>query len=380
VTVGADPLVLDEPADYQILVENLGLARAGRTSLDHWIDAGTTFVEASATQGACNFEAEAGRVRCDLAFVAPGASVTVIVTVVPHTPSGEDFDTVSQVSTSSTESQLANNRKTTETGYTTRPPPSTDLDVGIGAPWEPSVGEVVGVSLSITNRGPLPAPGRAQFSVDPTIFRFLGFQNNTDRSLVCSYEAPLVDCSTNGQLEVGYWGTIVAAFELQQECFQRITARLLVSGFTDPNPDNDEATTAVFTRDYYGDLQPRLAVDEERVQEGAIYPYTATLVNEGPKPADGSLVMYVDPGIWHFSELSDADGLECVFDEDARILKCVSTRFLGPGESASASIHLALVAPGSHTLTLYAHPNSVPDHASGNNEVLLAIDGWGIIG
>jgi uncharacterized repeat protein (TIGR01451 family) len=162
-----DPVNAGGTLAYFISVTNAGQSTASAVVMVDQLPAGVTFISATPSMGSCNF------VTCNLGSMAPGqvATITVLVRVNPGT-TGTILNTAC-VSTSTPESNTANNcddetttivpapptpspSPTPPPGPTPTPgPPRTDLQiVKVDSPDPVDAGGKVTYGVTVTNMGP----------------------------------------------------------------------------------------------------------------------------------------------------------------------------------------------------------------------------------
>lgn len=151
-TDAPDPVVSSgEQLTYTVTVSNVSTVDATSVEMMQTLPAGVTFVSASAGSGTC--AAGTGSVTCTWAALAGSASENATVVVDPAAVTTDMMLTsMATVQASETDSNAANNSAMTTTTVT---PPAADISVGISGPTtDPSVGDSVTYTVTVSNAGP----------------------------------------------------------------------------------------------------------------------------------------------------------------------------------------------------------------------------------
>lgn len=118
-TIAPGPVIAGNPITYTITVSSAGPSNAQTVALRDVVPAGTTFVSAKQISGpAFNLTTPppggTGTINATIGTLAPGASASFAVVVMPSpsTPDGTTISNVANVSTTTTDPDLANNSQT----------------------------------------------------------------------------------------------------------------------------------------------------------------------------------------------------------------------------------------------------------------------------
>ena len=157
-TSSPDPLSPSQSYSYTAVATNNGPAAAANVSVSIPLPAGTNFQSLAVPAGwACGTPAvgSGGTITCTIASLAPGASATFkpVVEVNSGTASGTTLNCTASISTTSTNSIVANDTATATNLVTAR----TNADVAIvktDSPDPVGVGQLITYRLAVTNKGP----------------------------------------------------------------------------------------------------------------------------------------------------------------------------------------------------------------------------------
>lgn len=231
---------------YQLVVTNNGPATSNGIFLSDPLPIGMTFNSCSTSQGTCTGPAVGsnGTVVANLGSIPnPGfALVTIVATVTA--PGGTSLINTAVVSSSTTDTNLANNTDA-ETTTVTAAPAGADLSVvKVSSPSPVSTGGQLTYTIVVNNGGPDPATGVLMTDAIPTGTTFSSCVSSQG---TCT--GPAV--GTNGTVTANL-GTLAASTQATVTLVVNVTApagttltntATASSAVTDPNPSNNSGST-----------------------------------------------------------------------------------------------------------------------------------------
>ncbi|MBN2370643.1 MAG: DUF11 domain-containing protein [Vicinamibacteria bacterium] len=139
---------------YTLVVTNNGFWSAENATVTDALPAGTTYVSATSTIGACGWAGPApGTVTCNLGAMDVGATATITIETIP--PASGSLTNTGTVASTTPDPVGTNNSSTV---VTTLSPP-TDLGVTITPPADPlTAGSTAAYTITVVNNGPNAAP------------------------------------------------------------------------------------------------------------------------------------------------------------------------------------------------------------------------------
>jgi uncharacterized repeat protein (TIGR01451 family) len=336
----ADPAEVrpGEATTYRVAVSNAGPSFARSVVVSDLVDAGLTVQEATMPGSDCGVTASSA--QCTRGQLAPGATVTMTVTVLVdgELPGGEALGNTATVSSETADPDDADNFAA---ATVTTLAPSTNLSIRKDATAVSYAGGVVEYTLTVANSGPsaarevvveddLPA-GLTVTSVSTTRGQCSGTMRL--RCELGTMPAPLDDEVATTRI------TVVAAIPAGQTPGAMANTAGVASATADPTPgdDTDAATTNVRT---VADLSVTKTADPVQPSAGEEVAYTVTVSNAGP--STGRDVVLADDLPDQFS-LVDVDvdapaGVTCASTDP---LWCTMTE-LPVGESRTVTVTMSI--------------------------------------
>ena len=157
-TISPGPVIAGEPITYSVTVSSAGPSDAQTVALRDVVPAGTTFLSVTQISGPA-FHLTApppggtGTINATVGTLASGASASfaIMVMLLSSTPDGTTISSVANVTTTTTDPDLANNSQTVPSVSATQ----ADLSLTFASATSPvSAGKPVTCTISITNIGP----------------------------------------------------------------------------------------------------------------------------------------------------------------------------------------------------------------------------------
>ena len=288
VTKTASPSTINvgETSTFTIVVRNNGPSTATAVGLDDPIPAGLTQVgNASTTQGSC----VAGLVTCSLGDIAPGASVTVTVTVrATSAGAGNTIRNVATAGSTGAPDPTPGNNSDDAT-VTVRP-----VDLGVVKTLDPNppvAGGPVTYTIVATNGGPSNATGVTVRDGIPTALQSPVVSD--DGGADCAIASGELICDV-GDLAAGASVTIELSGTLAPSATSISNTAAISGAETDPNPSNNTSTVN-------SDVTPRADLSIVKTssptstEPGAEVVYTLTATNAGPSTAIDTRITDVLP-------------------------------------------------------------------------------------
>ena len=278
VTKSASPTTINvgEQSTFTIQVRNNGPSTATSVGLDDPIPAGLQQVgNANPSQGTC----QAGVVTCNLGNIAPGATVTVTVTVkATSAAAGKTIKNVATASsTGATDPTPGNNSG--EATVTVRP---VDLRVvKTLSPNPPVAGQPIVYTIVATNDGPSPASGVTVRDALPT-----KMQNPLvmdDGGATCTIVSGELNCAI-ASLPAGQSRTIKVMGTLAGDATSISNTASITGAEIDSNPSNNTSTVAADVSPR-ADLSVLKTASPTTASPGDEVVYTLTARNDGPSTA-----------------------------------------------------------------------------------------------
>ncbi len=311
-----DPVAAGSNLSYSITISSNGPVDAANASWTDPLPAGTTFVSLSPVAGwSCTTPAVGvgGTVSCTNALMISGAvdAFTLVVAVVPSTPSGTVLTNTATVTTTTTDPNPANNSATATTTVAT----SADVSITIvDAPDPVAAGANLTYSVVVSNAGPSNATSAVWGGTLPAATTFVSLSTSAGWS--CTTPAVgatgAIACS-NGSLVIGSSPfTLTVAVASATGAGTVLTQTVTTSSATtDPTPGNNSATTTTTTSAASADLSITVTDSPDPVAAGANLTYTVTMVNNGPSLAGTAAWSETLPASTKFVSITAAAGWTC---------------------------------------------------------------------
>ena len=316
---GASDLVLaGSPLEYAVIVTNNGPTSATGVVLLDTLPPPEQAVFGSATssQGSCSHVSRT--VTCALEDIARGESATVNIRVIPSPAAiGSTIDNIASVTSNVTDVDDANNSASQSTGVL----PSADLVLSSSdAPDPVQLGQVVTLTLGVTNAGPSVATGTvlvARLS-EHTIFR-----SATTSVGDCTHVSGTVTCEL-GDLPSG----ASAAANITVEPTEGgagtsiINPSSVSSTVSDPNVSNNSASaeTLVNTASR-ADLSVTVEGAPESMPIGGSLTYAITIRSTGPAGATKVVMVDTPPADARIDSMESSQG-SCSGVDGSPAIRC----------------------------------------------------------
>ncbi|MBI3177211.1 MAG: DUF11 domain-containing protein, partial [Chloroflexi bacterium] len=263
---------------WTLAVTNNGPSEAPSVSVSDALPTGTTLVSASGTGWSCSGTTT---VTCTRATLAVGAapSITVTVTVGASVAQGTVLSNTATVSTSSIDTNPANDSATATTTVNAQ----ADLSmIKTDSPDPVIAGNNLTYTLAVTNNGPSNA---ANVSVSDTLPAGVTLVSATGSGWSCSGTTAITCTRASGS--VGALPAISVTVSVPSNTAQGTVlnnSATVSSATTDPNPGNEtgNASTTVNTS---ADLIASKTSSVGTVRAGEQFNYIITVLNNGPSDA-----------------------------------------------------------------------------------------------
>ncbi|OYN96869.1 hypothetical protein CGZ96_11275 [Enemella evansiae] len=356
------PLVPGTQETYTITVRNGGPSTADAVTVADRLPDGLTIVGTpTSSAGQCT----AGQlVTCDLGTVAPGATVTIQVTVqVDPNVTGEVVNVASVTST--TPDGNADDNSATSTEPTA---PSADVSVTKTLQTaDPVAGSPVVWEVTVSNAGPSTARAITLTDPAPAGARITGGTPDAGSCAVNAagaLECQLGDLAPGSQLTVRVEGTLNADFT--GELTNSATA---TSATPDPNADNNTGVATDQTASS-ADLALTKTATTERATAGGAIGWTVTVTNNGPSDATGVRITDAVPaGVT--GATATVNGTPCTLTDGT--FSCPIDRIPAGGTATvtlTGTVDPAATGQISNTASVTA---TTPDPNQGNNEATSVV-------
>ncbi|MBK8068624.1 MAG: DUF11 domain-containing protein, partial [Rhodanobacteraceae bacterium] len=275
---------------YTVTVANGGPQPAANVVMTDVLPAGVRFVSLTPPAGwTCTTPgANAnGTVSCNIASQPVGsAAFPIVVNLDPAVPNGTVISNTASATTTSVDSNPANNSGSVSVNGAI----SADLSVTLTDSPDPVVaGTQLTYVATLTNNGPSDAPNASISLPLPAGTSFVSA--TADNAGTCNAASP-VACSWTGPIVSGATRstTIVVAVAPAQTAALSATATVsLTPAGSDPNAANDTATATTGVQ-VQADLSITLADAPDPVTAGTQLTYTAVVTNAGPSDATAVVV------------------------------------------------------------------------------------------
>ncbi len=264
---------------YTLTTANVGPSVATDVTVVDSLPSGVSYASATPSQGSCSTQDRT--VTCLLGAVASGAGATVAVVVsVPPDSSLTEIVNVADVSTSTSDPNLANNHASVGSAVAR----AADLSVTkSAAPENPVPGTAVTWTVVARNGGPSTAHNVVVTDVVPSSF---GDVSAKATGGTCTVDSGAVSC-TIASVDPGASFTVTVTGTLDPAyAGGTLTNRADVQSDTpDPDPANNEATSSLTPAAPSADLVVTKTVLTSPVVAGLPVSYRLTVQNAGPSDA-----------------------------------------------------------------------------------------------
>ncbi len=362
-TDDSDPVVAGELLTYTLAVTNRGPSDATGVTVSDPLPVNTTFVSATATQGA--FSSSNGVFSANVGNLANGAAATLTVTVRVAASTTTDLDNTATVTGNQPDPNPGNNSSRQPTVVIRR----TDLAIAKSDNVDPvTAGELLTYTLVVTNNGPSDATGVAVSDPLPVGTTFVSLTTTQGTANVSNGTLT----GSLGNLANGASTTITVTVRVNSSTTTNLDNTATVTGNEpdpvtgnepDPVPSNnsDSEPTVVITRT---DLDIVKTDDVDPVIAGNLLTYTIVVTNRGPSDATGVMVSDPLPAGVTFVSLTTTQGA-------ANVNNGTLTGNLGSlANGASATINVIVRVNASTTTNLdntATVTGNQPDPNPGNN-------------
>ncbi|WP_405055822.1 DUF11 domain-containing protein [Kribbella sp. NBC_01505] len=367
-SVSPDPVVAGAAITYKLTVANAGPSDAQGISLDDDVPDAVTGVSASTTGGA-TCEVSDGRVTCELATLAAGASfvVTVTGTVAPATVPGALTNTASAGAKTPEDPTDSDNTATS----TTTVQAQADLSITKSAPATVVAGNELTYTLTVRNAGPSDAIGAVVTDTLPAGTTYVrGSSSAGDCLQDPTVSEPVVICPA-GRLKPGAELVVTVVVKVDAAVAPgKLTNAATVSSQTpDPNDSNNRGTadTAVTAS---ANLSITKSVTPSPLVAGGQGLYTLTVHNAGPSTALAVVVTDTLPAGLSVLEATSADG-------DCTTAVSCTLGAMGPGADAVVQIRVKVDSGQTAPITNAASVTSTtpdPDPADNTSTITTKVD------
>ena len=372
------PLAAGEIGICTILVENAGPGAALGVTLDdlHVSDGDFVFGAVTTTAGTCtatpNPQLGQGLVECDLGTL--GAGDSVIITVELSASESQDINDVATVSTTSVDSNQANNQATD--GLTVAG--SADLAITKTGPATATPGTQLTYTIGVDNLGPSTATGVVVTDQLPPAVSFV------------SAVADVGSFNVAGGVVTWNVGTLAPGDPVREiditvavapdAAGQLVNTASVTSATADPSTANNSATFTTTLTASAG-LTITKTDSPDPVAAGAALSYTIVVGNGGPSTAqDAVLTDTLPAGVTFVSAVGGTGSVACALVQ-AGVVSC-DLGDIDPGETVTIIITVA-VSPSTPNGTVLTNTAEVasptdPDGASATTEttVVTSADLW----
>ncbi len=345
-----DPVTAGDLLTYTLSVTNYGPAPATNVQVVDALPAGTSFVSATPSQGACS-----GGVACLLGDLAVGANAAVVIVVRVDPAQQTALNNLAQVSAANPDSQPANNQDAETTQVTTQ----ADLRLNKNGPLTAVPGGGVSYQIVVENLGLSDAQGVVVSDTLPAVLSSVVVMASQGS---CSLAGDLLTCNL-GALAAGASATVDVFAQLDSLATAAFVNTAEVASLTpdgDPSNNRDDATTT-----------PAPMADVELQKQatptaaaGTNILYSLRLFNHGPSLAQNLVVTDTLPAGVSFVSASTG----CAFS--APDMVTCSLASLAAGASAAFTVEVrsdANLIPGSSLENRAVVTSSTADSNPENN-------------
>jgi uncharacterized repeat protein (TIGR01451 family) len=269
-TDSPDPVYIQDPLVYTVTVQNSGPSPATGVALTDTLPASMTILNVTPDQGTCG---QVNPVVCSLGSVATGASVEVVIEVIPN-QSGLFTNNVS-VASGVFENNYANNNFALQTNVL----PKANLGLTLTDQPDPVVaGEALTYTMMVNNAGPSTATGVTLVNTLPAWVTYISSTppcNHSGGTVTCN----LGNVSNGASIQVTLVGQVSPAAS-----GTLLDTAYVTSSVYDPdlNDNNRSTTTAVTAR---ADVVVSKTDNPDPAGEGDPLTYTLSVQNLGPSVA-----------------------------------------------------------------------------------------------
>ncbi len=332
-TASPNPVIAGNNITYTVVVRNNGAAAASTVAFSETIPVNTTFVSATPSPAAgWTCSVVSGTLTCSNPTLASAASTTftVVLKVTAGTASGTSIAVTADVSSTTTDPNLANN----EAIATVLVAAAGQADLSITSSATPNPvtdGNNITYTQSVTNSGPS-ASGVATFTdAIPAGTTFVSFSVpagwNCGASIPAVGGTGTISCSIASlavNTPVSFPLVVKASLGDMPGTTISNTANINVpcSSASDPNCANNSATTSVAVASpTQADVAITKTASPEPVDQGTNLQYTLQVTNNGPATAQGVTVSDPLPAEVSYVSSSTTQGT-CTFTVATTTVGC----------------------------------------------------------
>ena len=377
---GPPSVTAGQTATYTLTITNNGPDSATSVLLDDTLPAPMTVASFAFDSGATPSGCSTGTTSVSCSWNSLGNLQSATFTLIANVNGAADGSTLTNTVTATSagaDSNPSNNSApTTATAIG-----SADLAVGKTAPAGAFAGQDIPFTLSVGNAGPSPAGNVVLSDTLPTGARFVSLAQNSGPVFGCATPAVgsggVVTC-TLAQLAAGGAATFTLVVDTDNAFVGPLANTASASTSTpDPNAGNDSASATVIIAAASADL----AFDKTAPSTGFAgqnIPFTLSVSNAGPSPADNVVVADTLPAAAQFVSLTQNSGpvFGCTTPPvgSGGVVTCTIAQ-LAPGGAATFTLVLrtdsSFTGPLANTA---AASTSTTDPGSGNNAATATVD------
>jgi uncharacterized repeat protein (TIGR01451 family) len=273
-----DPVIIGNYLNYTLLVTNNGPSTAHNVTVSQTLPGTVIFTSATLSQG--GYSQVGALVTCSLGTLAPKATASITVVVLPTTPGV--ISSTAAASSDQADPVLGNNSAIVTTHVN---PPSADLAVGLAvAPPATIVGGTLTYTVSVTNNGPIAANLVVATNVlpvscivgSPALSQ--GNSSTVGNVVVCSFGSLGIGGVATATIPVSptAQGTLVASSSVRSSLFDPVAA--------------NNTASVIATVAPAADLALGLTESPDPVITGNNLSYTVMVTNLGPNSASSVVV------------------------------------------------------------------------------------------
>lgn len=279
-TLEPSSLLAGHPLTYTLTVVNRGPSTATGVQVENILPEGVDFRAASASQGDCT-EAQ-GDVTCSLGTLNVGHEARVVIRTVARMVNDAAVN-IATVSGNDVDPDLSNNQISQVANITW----AADLSLTQSASPSPvETGEIVTYTLIVHNDGPLDAPN---IVLTDTLPEGSEYHLAQPEQGTCTENSGQVWCEL-GMLPAKASTKVILAIRAPETSGQMVNQAHIKASPLDPVPENN--TSSLLVSIYDGpDIAVTIQTEQERVTPGGELKYIIPVINNGPSPGTGVILI-----------------------------------------------------------------------------------------